>query len=372
MALRDEIERLSRVRSTNGVLSLYVAVDPTIAYRRGHEIAAAKSALQGLERTFHDGSERSNFERERDRALDFLEHEWAEESRSVAIFSSQAADLWVTVPLNVRVPTQVFFGPRPRIGPLAQVADEYERYCAVFVSKEDSRLFVISVGDVEEERAISDEVPGRHDEGGWSQARYQRHHEFHVLGHLKRTLAALNDYLSSRPFQRLIVAGPEEVTTEFMDLLPTPLKDRLIAAVPCPGTASREEVMEAVTPAIRDFERSQEEELLSKISELADAGGHAVLGMDATLGAVGDGRVHELAVAEGASTPGRECPNCGHLDAERIDFCPRCGARLDSVEDIVERATEKVYAQGGRVEVVFGDARERLIARGGLGALLRF
>ncbi len=372
MVLRDEIEKLSRIHSTDGVLSLYAGVDPTISYRRGHEIAAAKSALRGLERTLTDGTERSNFERERDKALNYLEHEWTQESRSIAIFASQPAGLWETIPLNVRVPTQVFFGRRPRIGPLAQVADEYERYCAVFVNKEDSKLFVISIGEVEEERAVSDEVPGRHDQGGWSQARYQRHHEFHVLEHIKRTLAVLNDYLSSRPFQRLIVAGPQEVTTEFVSLLPTPLKDRLVAVVPCPPTASREELMAAITPAIQGFERSQEEALLSKISELADAGGHAVLGLDATLGAVSEGRVHELAVADGVSTAGRECLNCGYLGAERVDFCPRCGARLDSVEDIIERATEKVYAQGGRVEVVFEEARESLIARGGLGALLRF
>jgi len=374
MALRDEIERLSRVHCSEGVLSLYAAVDPTISYRRGHEIAAVKSALRGLDRTLAD-EKRSSFDRERDRVLDFLEHEWIQESRSVAIFSSQPAGLWKTIPLNVRMQSQAFFGPRPRILPLAQVADEYERYCAAFVSKEDSKLFLVSMGDVEEERTISDNVPGRHDQGGWSQARYQRHREFHVLEHLKRSLAALDDYSRSSPFQRLIVAGPEEVTTEFINLLPTPLTDCLIANVSCPPTASRDEVMSAVAPAIHDFERSQEEALLSKISDLADAGGHAVLGLDATLGAVGDGRVHELAVADGVSAAGSECLTCGHLDSGRIDSCPRCGASLaglDHADDIIERVAEKVYAQGGFVEVVFGDARENLIARGGLGAILRF
>jgi peptide chain release factor subunit 1 len=374
MTLTDEIERLSKVHSTGGVLSLYVAVDPTIAYRRDHQVAAAKSALRGLEKTLAD-EKRSSFERERDRVVEFLKDERTEESRSVAIFSSQPAGLWRTIPLNVRMESQAFFGPRPRILPLAQLADEYERYCAVFVSKEESKLFVISMGDVEEERTISDDVPGRHDQGGWSQARYQRHREFHVLEHLKRALAALEDYYGASPFQRLIVAGPEEVTTQFVEILPRPMADRLIAAVPCPPTASRDEVMAAVAPAINGFERSQEEALLSTISELADAGGHAVLGMDATLAAVADGRVHELAVADGVSARGRECLTCGHIDSEIIDSCPRCSASLaslDPVDDIVERAAEKVYAQGGRVEVMFGEARESLIARGGLGALLRF
>jgi peptide chain release factor subunit 1 len=369
-----EIERLTKVHSNEGVLSLYVAVDPTIGYRRDHEIVTAKSMLRDLEKTVAE-AKRTNLERERDRALSFLEHERTEESRSLAIFSSQPAALWEVIPLNVRVPAQASFGSRPRILPLAQAADEYERYCAVYVDKEDSRIFVITLGEIEESGAISDDVPGRHDEGGWSQSRYQRHHEFHVHEHLKRALGALEAQFSSRPFQRLIVTGPEEVTAEFVKMLPAPLRERLIGSVPCSPPAGRLEVMAAVAPAIEQFERGEEESLIARISDLADAGGHAVLGMDVTLAAVVDGRVHELAVADGIAAAGRECSACGHLDLHRIESCPRCGARLASlvdVDDIVERAAETVYLHGGRVEVVFGDAGEKLIARGGLGALLRF
>jgi peptide subunit release factor 1 (eRF1) len=196
-----------------------------------------------------------------------------------------------------------------------------------------------------------------------------------VHEHLKRTLRALEDRFSSRPFQRLIVTGPEEVTAEFVKMLPTPLHERLIGSVHCSPPAGRVEVMAAVAPAIERFERGEEEALIARISELADAGGNAVLGMQATLAAVADGRVHELAVADGISAAGRECSACGHLDAEEVESCPRCGAglaSLDEVDDITERAAEKVYAQGGRVEVVFAHAAEKLIARGGLGALMRF
>ena len=372
MSLTDEIGRLSKAQSSEGVLSLYVSVDPTISYRRGHEVAAAKSALRVVERSLGDADSRSAFSRERDKALELLEREWTPESRAMAIFTSQPARLSEVIPLNVRVPTQANFGARPRIAPLARVADENERHCAVVVSKEDARLFIISMGEVEEERALSDSVPGRHDQGGWSQARFQRHHGFHVQEHLKRTLDELDTLASTLPFKRLIVAGPEEVTTEFVALLPRTYSDRLIGVVPCSMNAGRAEVMAAVEPAIRARERHEEEALLLKISELADAGGQAVLGVEATLSAIGEGRVHELAVAEGISSSGRECGNCGHLDASDIDLCPKCGTRIDQVDDIFERATEKVYAQGGRVEVMCADARESLMARGGLGALLRY
>jgi peptide chain release factor subunit 1 len=371
MNLADDIDRLSRVHSSEGVLSLYVSVDPTIAYRRGHEVAAAKSALRTVERGLDEG-QRPDFARESQSALQLLERQWTPESRTMAIFSSQSANLGETIPLNVRVPTQARFDTRPKIAPLARVADENERYCAVVLSKEDARLMIISTGEVEEEHAISDTVPGRHEQGGWSQSRYQRHHEFHVREHLKRTLDELERELAARPFRRLIVGGPDEVTTEFAGMLPQPLKDRLIGVVPCPVNIGRDEVLAALAPAIQAHERSEEEALLLQISELADAGGRGVLGLGATLAALADGRVHELAVADGISMSGRECVDCGYLDVGEVSVCPRCNRELGPIEDIIERAIERAYAQGARVEVMFGNAREDLMTRGGVGAFLRY
>jgi peptide chain release factor subunit 1 len=372
MSLTDQIERLGKLQSDEGVLSLYVSVDPSISYRRDHPVAAAKAALRQVEQRLEDPVLRSGFERERDKALAFLEDETTPESRAVAIFSSQSAELWEAIPLNVRVPTQASFDRRPKIGPLARVADEDERYCAAVLSKEDARLITISLGEVEEERAITDVVPGRHDQGGWSQARYQRHRDFHVQEHIKRALAELENQLASRPFHRLIVAGPVEVTTEFVELLPHPLKDRLIGVVPCSMRAGQEEVMAAVAPAIEAYERREELALLQQISELADAGGRGVLGLQATLKAISEERVRELAVADGVSASGSECVSCGYLETDSTGACPRCQSELIRTEDIIERATERVYAQGGRVEVMFGDPRESIMARGGVGALLRY
>ncbi len=372
MNLTKDIERLSKLHTSEGILTVYVSVDPAIAYRRDQETAEAKAALRQLEHNLKDPRRRSNFARERDKVLEFLEREGIPESRAMAVFSSQPVGLWETIRLNVRIPTQAVFDSRPRIAPLARVADENERYCAVVLSKEDARLLIISMGEVEEERAISDSVPGRHDQGGWSQSRYQRHHEFHVHEHLKRALDELESQLLSWPSRRLIVAGPNEVTTEFVELLPQPLRERLVGVVPCPVKAGLDEVMAALTPTIEAHERAEEEALLQRISELADAGGHGILGLETTLDAIGDGRVQELAVAEGISSAGRECVNCGHLDAGNAAACPRCKKGLVPVDDIIERAIERVYAQGGRVEVMFDGACESLVARGGVGALLRY
>jgi hypothetical protein len=74
MAVIDAVEGLSKIYQREGVLTLYASVDPTISYRRGNEVAAAKSALRTLERSLAVEL-RPQFERERDTALRFLERE---------------------------------------------------------------------------------------------------------------------------------------------------------------------------------------------------------------------------------------------------------------------------------------------------------
>jgi peptide chain release factor subunit 1 len=55
----------------------------------------------------------------------------------------------------------------------------------------------------EQGEAFKDFVPGKHDQGGPSQARYQRHHEAHVHWHLKRVVSHLAEMLRRRQLDRL-------------------------------------------------------------------------------------------------------------------------------------------------------------------------
>jgi peptide subunit release factor 1 (eRF1) len=123
---------------------------------------------------------------------------------------------------------------------------------------------------------------------------------------------------------------------------------------------------------LHEHEREQERTLVSQLSDAASSEGQAVIGLSDTLAAASDGRVQTLVVADGVTTEGVECQSCGYVTAERADTCPRCGGAVDAVPDVVERAVEKVLESNGRINMVFADAREWLVARGGLGAVLRY
>jgi peptide subunit release factor 1 (eRF1) len=115
-----------------------------------------------------------------------------------------------------------------------------------------------------------------------------------------------------------------------------------------------------------------DEELVKRIVDNADAGGRGAIGLEDTLEAVAEGKVDTLAVAEGIAAEGAACPKCDYFAAKPFRKCPVCSATAEPIDDIVDYAVERAVLSGGHVRVVRGKAREWLLARGAVGAVLRY
>jgi peptide subunit release factor 1 (eRF1) len=97
--------------------------------------------------------------------------------------------------------------------------------------------------------------------------------------------------------------------------------------------------------------------------------GDALVGLEATLTALGLARVELLLVASGYHAPGGRCPQCGRLAAASRP-CPRCGAATDPVDDVVAAAIAAELSEGAAVRVVGEDQRMRQLDD--IAALLRY
>lgn len=352
------------------VLSVYLNLEPVRQVRRSYR-AAFEDLAKRLEPQM-DARGREALDREAERVRGYLEAE-PPEGKGLALFSCTPRRLWLPLHLPVAVADAAYLGRRPYLAPLLNVLDEYERYAVALIDKEKARLFTVYLGEIEEERQWADWVPGHHDEGGWSQANYQRHHEAHVYRHLQRVSDELSALLRRRPFDRLVLAGPEEAVGELRRRLPRPLRRRLVGTFPGEIFASEAEILERTLEIERGVERAEEESLVAAVAEAAASHGLAALGVAETLGAVQRGQVHKLVVADGLRVAGSECPACGRVAPDRPASCPICAAIPAPLDDVVERAIERTLEEGGTVEVVHGPPAERLRAKGdGLGAVLRF
>jgi peptide chain release factor subunit 1 len=180
---------------------------------------------------------------------------------------------------------------------------------------------------------LSGEVLGKHDQGGLSQARYQRHHEAHVLWHLKRVAQRLGDLLRRRRFARLILAGPEEPTSELRRLLPRVLASRVVAVIPAEVFAEQGEILEKAREVEGRIEREAEERLLKELLDLGGPGGKSTLGVRPKLDALWADMVQTLVLAHDVHGSGSECTNCGRLEPVTRDACPTCGKTMQPLHD---------------------------------------
>jgi peptide chain release factor subunit 1 len=378
---RDGLRRLAEIRLDKPVvLTLYLDLEPSqfaVARARASEV---RSVLDEAERRVRDldhrlsHQDRVNLGRTVERAREFLEGDLdAEGAHGVALFVSQAADLFEAVKLPRGLSPRVAVDYSPVVGPLAGLGWR-ERWCVALVSRRDARIFRGSPEGLTEREALRDEVHGQHDQGGWSQARYQRHVEKEKDDHLKRTSDVLLRHFEREPFERLVVGGPTELVADFEGKVHAYVSERLAGRIDVDvETANPGQVLEKAAPLLEKVELDRERNALDRLGE-PSRGAEGLLDV---LEALNERRVETLLLADGYTAAGGLCPRDGWLGPEGLRHCPADGTELVPRDDIVEPAIELALQQSADV-LPFprrdedGGTFEELDKRGGIGALLRF
>jgi peptide chain release factor subunit 1 len=371
MINRHFIDRLRKTTTTEGVLTATIKLDPRLAYDRDQAVAKFKGAYA---RALRDADDRTSavLERERDRVLDWLRDN-GPEGRGVVIYTSEPIGLLEAIPIDVMVPSYVTTGTTPDTTVLSRIVDEYPRTAVVMLDGGDARIYAAEQGQERQEASKNTNLPGRHDQGGWSQARYERHVEFHHARHLREVAEALEKMYYERPFDRLALVGVETATKEFEDLLTEPVRTRIFGRL----TANfKQEADDAILDRVRQLreedERATEAALVDRVRGLTEAGDKGALGLDDTIQALVEGRVDTLIVADGVTEPGSACLDCDYFSTTEFVTCPVCSSDRVEQVDVVETAIETAQRTGARVDFLFDEAAEMLRSRGGIGAVLRY
>jgi peptide chain release factor subunit 1 len=371
MITNEQLADLAALESEDGVVSLYLGVEPRLLYDRGVAVKKLKSAADRFQRSEASGRWKEAFERERERIFAYVE-DWTP-SRGLAIFACEPKNVFAAFPLDLFVPTMVQVDRTTRTGLLASLLDEFPRTAIAVVQRDKASIYLLEQGRRSEASTLEADVPGQHRQGGWSQSRFQSHIEFQVSQHLKEVGEELERLSKEAPFDSLIVGGTAETTAALDKLLPAGLLAKRIGTFPVDVKhVTDDEIQEQALQIRERAEREEENRLVQAILDNAAADGRGVVGLEPTLEAAVDGRVRELAVVEDAATEGAECRACGYLSPSTPGACPRCSGRMESETNVLERAVERAYLAGGKVNFIFGDAREKLIEKGGVGALLRY
>jgi peptide subunit release factor 1 (eRF1) len=357
------------------VLSVFVNLDPADLPTPDARASAIRSALDDARRsigsveTDHEG--RRLLESDVERVSRHLTEGFsADGAHAIAIFAAGAAELFDVIKLPRPLETQVVVDDRPFVVPLSQMAREAAIW-VVLVDRRSSRLFSGSGEVLREVGEVERTVHGRHSQGGWSQARYQRSIEHDVEDHLERTARGLLAVTTEAPLDHLLIGATSELAAAFERHLHPALAERLLGRFSIDvGGASAETVREAIAPLLAEERERTIAAALGRLEgELASGNGRAAAGVPNVLEALNERRVELLLSAPGQQVAGVRCPTCGWLAAEG-ERCPADGSQLESRENVIADAVDAALLQSARVLML--EPQSQLERHGALGALLRF
>jgi peptide chain release factor subunit 1 len=280
-----------------------------------------------------------------------------------------SGDFFRPLPVAGSVPDEVHVGRDFYLAPLAQLVGRDDGAIVAFIGRERGQVFRLRAGRLEEIVDLTEDQPGRHDQGGWSQARYARHIEKLVAEHLKDVASELDRAVRRLHTPKVVVVGSEETRSEFLDALPHEVKNVVVGTTEAEAHTGPTELLELVQPLLEEAEAADEHVALERWREEAATNGRAASGWAETLTAASDGRVELLLHEEAADRPAHECPKCGRASLEAGE-CPLDGTTLEPRDSGFDLAVRQTLLHGGSLL----DVRHQvdLAPVDGVGALLRF
>src|SRR4051794_19726567 len=315
----DRLRELAATRSAEGkVLSVFIDLDPRHFAAPPARATEISSVLDEASRMIRDHDDLTHDERvalnaDVERVRERLRNADTEGAKGLAIFASKPAGLFEVLKLPRPIEHAVSIADGPCVEPLARIGAG-ELWWLVLVDRRRGRLLAGSVDGLVELWRQDDQTSGQHDQGGWSQARYQRSIDKEAEDHLRAVDAELQRRLRDTRIAGLLLGGPIETTSQLESMLHADvakcLAGRFDADV---WNTSSDEVLEAARPVLDELTARRDQELLERVAEGPATGGRAAAGLDDVLRAIVERRVDTLIVQEGFTAKGTRCPQCGWL-----------------------------------------------------------
>jgi peptide chain release factor subunit 1 len=371
--LKKRLRELAALRPEgHKVLSLYVNLDPSefpTPRDRATEIESLLDVAEaGLREDSLNRSQREELKRDLERVRTYFHGEFdASGTRGVVVFCSSGSGLFEVLHLPRPISSEVVIDDSPFIEPLTTLPGS-DGYCVLLINRQVARLLIGSADDMREVASIVDDVHRWHDQGGWSQARYQRGILKETHDHVKHAADELFKRFQQGGFQRLIIGTPEELRGEIESSLHSYLRDRIAGWIDIDVRSAPSQVAKEVAPIVERDELERERAWLDRLRSGLGRNERAAAGLAGTLAALNERRVEAILIQNGFRTEGFATGESDFLSTEPGSSPD--GRELQKREDIVEPALESALEQSA--EVVFIRHHPDLEALGSIAAVLRY
>jgi len=372
--LSETLEQLARFEPVEfPVLSLYLDLTADQHGRDRYDQFMRKTFAERIKSLPARSSDRESFERDATRIREYLAT-LDPATNGLALFAcAGAADFFEAIPLDAPVDQHwLFVGAVPHIYPLARLIDQYPRYAAVVLDTNAARIFVFGLSRVEQAQEVTNEKTRRHQMGGWSQNRYQRHVDHLRIQHIKEVVETLERLVTSEQIPHIVIAGDEVAVPMLRQQLPKSLAEKVVDTIKLERGADDGAVLHATLELLRSKDAVTDAEVVEEMITQWRSGGLGVAGPEATLHALTLGQVDQLVITGTPATlkrvqtlPEGSAPGTVQVDtsAPQVSADPERDRLADELVTRAEQTSARIR---------FIENPELLAEVGGVGALLRF
>lgn len=377
MELRSEIKKLARIEEgPSPFLSLYLNTRWDSEQQRERIRLFTKNQLKkGIDQLKGKEDHRKAYLEDQDRIERFVEglirRSHDEGIDGMAIFSCSGTHTFLTYPSIMPFENSFFISDLPVLQPFVRLSSQYQNTLAVMVETDSAKLFELSLEGLLAESSIESYVPGRHDQGGWAQMRYQRHIRDHRDKHHKEVSEQLTDLFDTGKWKRVVLIGQDRTLANFKSFLPERVKQQMTDTFSMDFSEERSMVLRRIYDRLFQREKEKVFRKIEELRERASQRGRALFGLNGVLEGLNNGQIQTLYISDSLKAQGRKCIRCGALFLllSAPPSCPRCKGDAREV-DLGEEMIRSVLRQDGEVKW----AGENLLLKenDGVGASLRF
>ena len=256
----ERLRELAGFRGTNGcAITFYLGLDPSIAPTAGDAAVRVNSLLDEGTRSEHA---RSRLTHEQARGLKsdveriraFFDNEFDRDgAQGLAIFACGPDNFWRTLTLAEPVRDAIKVGRQFYLAPLVPLLRRGSDALIAVVGRERGEILRLRGGRLQEIANHTEEQPGRHDQGGWSQANFQRHIDGLAADHLRDVADELNRRVRETGSAAVVIVASEETRGVFYDMLAQETRSCFAGWASAEAHASPAELLAVAKPVIEEW-----------------------------------------------------------------------------------------------------------------------
>lgn len=348
---------------------------PTIS-QAGH-LTWLKSAAKPLATTL-DPAQIKLFQSQLHRVQEFIAQD---ETQNGSLVLFAGPEVWDEVRLPFAVEPELHWG-EPDLTQLFWIVGEHKPSGIVTVDRASARFFRYWCGEINQIAKMDFEIdisqwkkkelgpqarPDIQKTWGTQRDTFEHRKDAQYARILRRVAMQAEEFCEAERLSKLFLVGSNRLIRPIHKSFSSEFQPSVLLIDEDLGKFPLDQLEQHLEPKISKWQGEWE---LAQVEHLLGDGRSAVVGLDETLYLLQNGKVRAVLVAHGFDSKVRKCLNCGLVDHSGDPVCFLCRSPR---QDMTFHGVLPSLAQkhGVKIEVVTGEAAERLQAAGGIGAWLR-